>query len=374
MPLKPQENGAGRYEWPVLAFDDQQDTIELQRVWVSAIDGVPADVVPAWLEYATFFEMIDAGRSKLTLTMSVPKGLIPTTPAVYTVSVRVTDGINPATVKSFPLAFTPRSPWGSEPNFILLTVPNSAGGPHHVRRYETDYSAYTTIIASIAGGVQAYAFYEPAQQLFIVNGGTAGKVTRYNADGSNPVDIFSPGTLLGPIAIDPAEGIIFLSAGGQIRRMNLDGTGMVSLTSAGTVVGLALDPVNQFVYYNTNNSGNVRRLSYAGVDTLAFSAGWNINSMTFDPYDGWLWLSRNVTSGSNGTLRRCRPDASEILNVSTASRTFDLSVQMLRSRVVAAHSWNNTGMVEVTNEGVATDVLTSGINFSGNKVLPVYIG
>lgn len=99
-----------------------------------------------------------------------------------------------------------------------------------------------------------------------------GALRRANLDGSG-VELVHGFQCLA-LALDPAAGHLYLTAGNEVRRSNLDGSGLVSLlSSSGSLRGLDVDPAGGKLYFTSSLDDAVRRanLDGSGVEDLITS-------------------------------------------------------------------------------------------------------
>ena len=102
--------------------------------------------------------------------------------------------------------------------------------------------------------------------------------------------------LIDPLAIDADRGagkVFFTDGLGNIGRVNTDGTGLQTILTGATSAGLgiAVDEVNQKVWWSDWNSGDVMNANYDGTGAqTVFNAGPTVGGMVLDPNAGKIYM------------------------------------------------------------------------------------
>ena len=147
------------------------------------------------------------------------------------------DGSNPTTI------FSP----GNDPE---IYVNASAGhiyytGSGTVRRVNTDGSG--DIDTNIPGDATDYAFDFSENKVYYVSESTV--LRRANLDGTGIEDLLTTAGAPGGVAIDVVNQRVFWTSGFTLQRMNFDGTGYMVLNTSVTPYGdVEVDPTNGFLY------------------------------------------------------------------------------------------------------------------------------
>lgn len=149
---------------------------------------------------------------------------------------------------------------------------------------------------------------------------SADAIIRVDVDGTNQTNLATDSVNFGQpegIAIDHDLGYIFVADGNtgqKILRFNLNGTGRTvlhTITHTGFPRGLAIDKVNQKIYFTTasGTSADDRlvRINYDGTGetTLASDSGNFIQpvGLSIDQERGYLFVSDAFSTGGSGLLR-----------------------------------------------------------------------
>ena len=95
-----------------------------------------------------------------------------------------------------------------------------------------------------------------------------------NFDGSGEQTLFTGSTLLLDLAVDMANGKLyvfdFVTATGYLRRMNLDGSGVENVITGINMNSVVLDPANGKIYWIDSNNKKIQRanLNGSGIEDL----------------------------------------------------------------------------------------------------------
>ena len=192
---------------------------------------------------------------------------------------------------------------GSDPNNPQVTIPvemsvssvavGSAiytfrANPPSIKRANLDGTGITEPFPGLTrpyGGAVASS----ARKLYFVDWDGANAIYRADLNGANKELVFDPSFTLGDLAIDEANGHLYVIdltyVNGGIRRINLDGTGFVSLVTLNgqNVNGIALDLAGGKMYwargfYNSEAVEGVWRANLDGTNAERIIAS------TVDPF------------------------------------------------------------------------------------------
>ncbi|MCL4868141.1 MAG: hypothetical protein KJ063_04165 [Anaerolineae bacterium] len=146
----------------------------------------------------------------------------------------------------------------------------------------------TQIVPYVGGELGGIAVDSFNQRIFWVDFGNGG-IYRANLDGSNVALEFTGGAGFS-MAYD--DGYLFWHNGNEIYRYTVGGGPLLSLITSSCPAGqIALDTLNNRVYWSDNCSGDFSRMNYDGtnIDTLLFEL--DIKGLTIDAAAGYLYYT-----------------------------------------------------------------------------------
>ena len=172
------------------------------------------------------------------------------------------------------------------------------------------------------------------------------------------------GGLNGPLALDADAGVAqaFMIEGGtgNIQRVNFDGTGLQTIVpgSPGYGQGIALDPVNQKVWWSNWNTGDINNANYdgTGVQTV-FSVPSGIGGLDID------LTNQRVYIAATGSIISANLNGSGLTTVYTSpgGNLLDVAVDAVNAKLY----WTDNLLGKVQRSDLSganvQDVLTSGL-------------
>lgn len=260
--------------------------------------------------------------------------------------------------------------------FADIFVPDQTYGS--IRKIELDGSGLTTIIPDIGGGLRTLD----------VNAG-AGKVywsdvydvaiRRANLDGSGQEDVLTTGIdWPSEIVLHPSTNQMFW--GDQVsfllRQSSLDGVGTTTLRSTSFHVGLALDTINNKLYWSTSDSifnGRIMRSNLDGSSQeTVISEVDKPAHIAIDPIGGKIYWTDYVVD----VVRRANLDGSDVETLFAVGANFNprgIALDFRNSKVYWGQDidFNGTGgtIMRMNFDGSSPEVFMDGLGLVNDLVI-----
>jgi hypothetical protein len=182
-------------------------------------------------------------------------------------------------------------------------------------------------------------------------------IRRANLDMTNPVVLFSPGSMVGTIAVDPVNNKIYYEKNDtEIRRADFNGANDELFASiSGGIYTIKLDVINEYVYWTASNGIVVRtRFDKTGGETLFdltnATFGFDLNVVT-----GQVFILEQVTN----KLKRSNLDGSSAADIATLSSE-TTSMDMYPGGGVMFTGGDKVRRINVNGSGI-TDIYTPAV-------------
>lgn len=207
--------------------------------------------------------------------------------------------------------------------FADIFVPDHSQGS--IRKVELDGTGLTTIIPDIGGGLRTLDVDATAGKIYWSDVNDVA-IRRSNLDGSSPEDVLTSGiSWPSELVLSPATGQIFW--GDQVsfllRQSSLTGSGTTTLRSTSFHVGLALDTVNNKLYWSTSDTVFAGRILRSNLDgssqETVITAVDKPAHVAVDPIGGKIYWTDYVVD----VVRRANLDGSDVETLFAVGANFN---------------------------------------------------